>query len=53
MVLKTAALSDTMRFGLVRRVMKPLSFLWNSSAVCDLVISKCTARVVADVNIKM
>ena len=53
MVLKTAALSDTMRFGLVRRVMNPLSFLWNFSAVCDLVISKCTASDVAQVNIKM
>ena len=53
MILKMAALSDTLRFGVVRRVMNPLSFLWNSSAVCDLVISKCTARDVAQVNIKM
>ena len=37
--------------SLVRRVINPLSLLWNSSAVCILINSKWTALELA--NVKM
>jgi hypothetical protein len=45
-------LSDIIIRGLVLRVMKASSFLWNCAAAWSFVISKWTALEAAHVNIK-
>ena len=51
--LNVAALSETIRSGLIHLVMKAFSFLWNSSAVGVLVNSRCTALNLAPVKISI
>ena len=51
--LNTVALSEIISCGRVLLAMNAFNFRLNSSAVCDFVISRCTALKVAQVNVTM